>query len=89
MGLGEDALYWEQSWHEFPPIDSLNLLANIKNTLINMWGHHVRDYKHIINNDQHVGWNWKSIEETNRALKVAENAICDFQKKKSRKKESI
>lgn len=37
IGKGEEALFWEDSWDDLPPLDSLNVLVNIKNTLVNLW----------------------------------------------------
>lgn len=44
---GEDALFWEDSWDGLPPMDSLGILTNVKNTLVNLWGTKVSNFKYL------------------------------------------
>ena len=44
IGEGMYTLFWEDSLDGLPPLDSFNLLLNIKSTLINTQGKNVYDY---------------------------------------------
>ena len=63
IGLGRDALFWEDEWDGLPSPDSANLPINIK-TLSSSWGKNVSDYKIKINDNQYGGWQWKTLDET-------------------------
>lgn len=45
IGLGQDPLFWEDSWDGLPSPDNVNIPINIKNTLSALWVKYVSDYK--------------------------------------------
>lgn len=62
IGLGQDALFWEDSLDGIPAPDSANLPINMKNTLSTFW-RRVSDYKVKTNDNQYGGWQWKPLED--------------------------
>ena len=56
IGNGQEALFWEDSWDGYPPIDSLGPLDNSKDLLINLWGTKVSDYKTLVLTNEGNKW---------------------------------
>lgn len=68
IGKGEEALSWEDSWDELSPVENFNMPTHIKNTLIQIWGKQVKDYKQVKMENGEEAWTWKSLEGTNLSL---------------------
>ena len=45
VGLGDKALFWEDSWDELPLIESSPSNDTLKQRLTSLWGSKVKDYK--------------------------------------------
>ena len=56
VGKGDEALFWENFWDGFPPIDSMGILGNLKEKLVIAWGSKVCDYRTKIHNDGITRW---------------------------------
>ena len=45
MGLGDKALFWDDSWDDLPPISVSPFPKDLKEKLVYLWGDKVGDYK--------------------------------------------
>lgn len=92
VGKGDEALFWEDSWDGYPPLDQSCILVDLKDTLINMWGNKVCDYKTLVYVDGTPKWVWKSLEglgmETD-LVKVYQKLLEDRRIKPSDKKDEL
>ena len=68
VGRGDEALFWEDSQDEQPPLINLNILDNAINVLSNLWGSKVSDYKTLKKIDGEDKWVWKTLENVNITL---------------------
>jgi ribonuclease HI len=62
VGLGDEALFWEDSWDGFPPIVSRPFPSDLKDKLVSIWGEKVCDYKMKITSGGSAKWVWKSLD---------------------------
>ena len=63
VGIGDKALFWEDSWDGHPPIASKPYPRHLKEVLISRWGTKVGKYKIKIVSNGVARWVWKSVEE--------------------------
>ena len=63
MGNFEEALFQEDSWDEFPSSNNYNLPARIKDILTKKWGKLASNYKHKVESNQVISWEWKYLED--------------------------
>ena len=62
VGIGDKALFWEDSWDGHPPIVSKAYPKHLKEVLISQWGTVVGKYKTKILSNGVTRWVWKSVE---------------------------
>ena len=62
VGLGDRALFWEDSWDGFPPITSTPFHDRLKKILLSAWGDKVIDYKVKYDSDGIQKWRWCQVE---------------------------
>ena len=62
VGLGDKALFLEDSWDGFPPIPSTPSHKRLKRILSEVWGDKVIDYKVKYDLDGIQKWRWHQVE---------------------------
>ena len=92
VGLGDEALFWEDSWDGFPPIISRPFPLTLKEKLVSSWGVKVKDYKLKISSEGSVKWVWKSLEDAGcdlEEIQAYEEILSDRRVKQSRRKDEL
>lgn len=62
MGLGDEALFWEESWNGHPPISFTPFPKVLKDKLVSLQGVKVSNYKTKISSEGTNQWVWKLLE---------------------------
>lgn len=60
LGMGEEALFWSNSWGGYRAIETLSNFSASKAMLESRWGKYVKDYIETTNGD--LGWKWKLVD---------------------------
>ena len=63
VGLGDKALFWEDSWDGLPPIPSSPTHDRLKRILSSVWGDKVKDYKIKYESEGIQKWRWRQVEQ--------------------------
>lgn len=82
VGVGNKALFWEDSWNGLPPIQSSPNITKLTSKLKSLWGSKVVDYKVKVISDGQLRWIWRPIDE----LELEPESVIDFKKITSNRK---
>ena len=63
VGLGDKALFWEDSWDGLSPIPSSPHHDRLKRILSSTWGDKVKDYKIKNVSDGTYKWRWRQVDD--------------------------